>query len=317
MSKQKTEILADNQTGIARAVALLRRGRLVAFPTETVYGLGADAGNDSAVSAIFAAKNRPQFNPLIVHVQSASRARDIARFNTQAQQLADAFWPGPLTLVVPLKPGAGISPLASAGLDTVAIRVPKHPLAQSLLSGFSHPIVAPSANPSGGVSPTTTDHVIAGLGTKIAAVMDGGACAVGLESTIIGFENGPTLLRPGGLPLEVIGQCLGQPLRLPPLANERPNAPGQLASHYAPNALIRLNANSVQPGETLLGFGPMACDLNLSATGDLSEAAANLFSHLRMLDAKNVPRIAVSPIPDHGLGHAINDRLMRAAAPRP
>jgi L-threonylcarbamoyladenylate synthase len=312
---QNTETLQDNPTDLARAADLLAQGELVAFPTETVYGLGADALNDLAVARIFKAKNRPQFNPLIIHVGNIEMAKSIARFENAALQLAGAFWPGPLTLVLPLKANANLAPLVSAGLDTVAIRVPMHPLAQSLLAKFGGPIAAPSANPSGKISPTNADHVYEGLHGQIAAVFDGGPCPVGLESTIIGFEPAPTLLRPGGLPAEVIEQCLGFPLLQPP-AQATPNAPGQLASHYAPNSALRLNVTSRIPGEALLGFGTVDCDLNLSPSGDLTEAAANLFHHLRKLDAQNPAGIAVSPVPDHGLGRAINDRLKRAAAPR-
>lgn len=315
MTKMKTEILRPDRPGISRAADLLRAGQLVAFPTETVYGLGADARNDSAVARIFEAKDRPQFNPLIIHVSDMNAALKFAEFNETAERLAATFWPGPMTLVLPLNADAGISPLVSAGLDTIALRIPAHPLAQKLLTRFDGPVAAPSANPSGKISPTTADHVVSGLNRRIAAVLDGGPCEVGLESTIIGFDPEPTLLRPGGLPVEAIEQCLGQPLA-EPTHSETPTAPGQLASHYAPNAAIRLNVKSANPDETLLGFGALECDLNLSAGGDLVEAAANLFHALRELDAQGVRKIAVSPIPDHGLGRAINDRLKRAAAPR-
>ncbi len=311
----KTEILRPDSPGISGAADLLRAGQLVAFPTETVYGLGADARNDRAVARIFEAKDRPRFNPLIVHVSGMNTAQEIAVFGEAAERLAAAFWPGPLTLVLPLKSGTGISPLVSAGLDTIAIRIPAHPLAHELLAQFDGPIAAPSANPSGKISPTTADHVLSGLNGRIAAILDGGPCKVGLESTIIGFDPEPTLLRPGGLPVEAIEQCLGQPLA-EPTHSKTPTAPGQLASHYAPNAAIRLNVNSANPDETLLGFGPVDCDLNLSTGGDLVEAAAKLFNALRELDAQGVKKIAVSPISDHGLGRAINDRLKRAAAPR-
>lgn len=313
-----TAILKPDAPGIAVAARLLRQGGLVAFPTETVYGLGADATNDLAVADIFKAKGRPSFNPLIVHLADIDAAYSIAEFSIAAQRLAEAFWPGPLTLVVPLKDNAGISPLVSAGLATIAIRVPEHPLARELLSVFAGPVAAPSANPSGRVSPTSADHVIAGLDGQIAAILDGGVCAVGLESTIIGFQPGPTLLRPGGLPVEVIEACLGRPLSFATDATtpNAPTSPGQLSSHYATTASIRLYADTKGPGEVMLGFGVMDCDLNLSASGDLVEAAANLFHHLRNLDATGTEHIAVAPIPDHGLGRAINDRLRRAAAPR-
>lgn len=315
MANSTTERLDADEAGVSRAAAILRAGGLVALPTETVYGLGADAGNDLAVARVFEAKGRPRFNPLIVHVASAEAARRIARFNADAAKLAGAFWPGPLTLVLPLVPGAGISPLVTAGLDTVAIRVPSQPLAQALLAVFGGPVAAPSANRSGKLSPTSTEHVLDGLGGRIEAVLDGGPCPVGIESTIVGLLDAPRLLRPGGLPAEIIEECLGRPL-LPPAAGAVLSAPGQLASHYAPEAPLRLNATSRESGETLLGFGPVAADLNLSPSGDLVEAAANLFGHLRELDRRRAARIAVSPIPDRGLGRAINDRLSRAAAPR-
>ncbi len=315
MAKSTTERLDADNAGVSRAAAILRAGGLVALPTETVYGLGADAGNDLAVARVFEAKGRPRFNPLIVHVASAEAARRIAGFNVDADNLADAFWPGPLTLVLPLVPGAGIAPLVTAGLDTVAIRVPSQPLAQALLAAFGRPVAAPSANRSGRLSPTSAEHVLDGLGGRIEAVLDGGPCPVGIESTIVGLVDAPRILRPGGLPAEIIEECLGHPLLLP-AAGAVLSAPGQLASHYAPDAPLRLNATSTESGETLLGFGPVAADLNLSPSGDLVEAAANLFGHLRELDRRGVVRIAVSPIPDRGLGRAINDRLSRAAAPR-
>ncbi|MFV2001442.1 MAG: L-threonylcarbamoyladenylate synthase [Paracoccaceae bacterium] len=316
MADFQTQVLTPDAAGIGRAAALLRAGQLVAFPTETVYGLGADARNNSAVARIFAAKNRPRSNPLIVHVADLHAAREIADFDARATRLAEAFWPGPLTLLVALKHNAGLSPDITAGLNTIAIRVPEHPLARDLLREFAGPVAAPSANPSGRLSPTSAAHVLAGLGGRIAAVLDGGACEVGVESTIIGLDPVPTLLRPGGLPAEIIEACLGQPLSSLN-AQPRPSAPGQLAVHYAPCAALRLNAASREQGEVLLGFGAAGCDLNLSASGDLVEAAANLFHHLRALDDGNPGVIAVSPIPDHGLGRAINDRLRRAAAATP
>jgi L-threonylcarbamoyladenylate synthase len=315
MGEPETQILSPDAPGISRAADLLRAGELVAFPTETVYGLGADARNDTAVAQIFAAKGRPSFNPLIVHVADLASARMLANFNDTALRLADAFWPGPLTLVVPLKPNAALSPLVSAGLPTVAIRIPEHALAHALLTQFCGPVAAPSANPSGSVSPSRAQHVIDGLGGRIAAVLDGGPCPVGLESTIVGFQPDAALLRPGGLPPEIIEQCLGWNLAAA-TAQATPTAPGQLSSHYAPNATIRMNATTAEKDETLLGFGPVECDLNLSKSGDLVEAAASLFHALRDLDARGVAKIAVSPIPMHGLGIAINDRLTRAAAPR-
>lgn len=313
MTDFQTQVFSPDDTGVKRAAALLRTGQLVAFPTETVYGLGADACNNSAVARIFAAKNRPATNPLIVHVADLHAAREIADFDACATRLAEAFWPGPLTLLVALRHNAGLSPAITAGLNTVALRVPEHPLARHLLREFGGPIAAPSANPSGRLSPTSAAHVLAGLGGRIAAVLDGGACEVGVESTIIGFDPSPTLLRPGGLPAEIIETCLGQPLSSQS-AQPRPSAPGQLAVHYAPRAALRLNATSRDTGEVLLGFGATECDINLSASGDLVEAAANLFHHLRTLDDSKPGKIAVSPIPDHGLGRAINDRLRRAAS---
>ncbi|MGB5557706.1 MAG: L-threonylcarbamoyladenylate synthase [Paracoccaceae bacterium] len=315
MDRKETRLLQANDSGVAAAARILQLGGLVAFPTETVYGLGADARNDAAVARIFEAKGRPQFNPLIVHVASAAAAEEIAEFDATARRLASAFWPGPLTLVLPVRPEAGISALISAGLPSVAIRVPQHPLAQRLLAAFGGPVAAPSANPSGRISPTLAQHVIDGLSGRIEAVLDGGACGVGVESTIVGLLPEPTLLRAGGLPAEAIEACLGRALsKAKPSA--RPNAPGQLVSHYAPKAALRLNATGRAPGELLLGFGAVDCDLNLSSAGDLTEAAANLFRYLHDLDARPSGGIAVSPIPDHGLGRAINDRLTRAAAPR-
>ena len=310
------ERLAADPAGVARAAALLASGALVAFPTETVYGLGGDATDDRAVAAIFAAKGRPAFNPLIAHVSDASAVRRLAEFGLLAERLAGAFWPGPLTLVLPARPGS-VSPLVTAGLPTVAVRVPAHPLARALLAAFGRPVAAPSANPSGRLSPTDADAVAEGLGDRVAAILDGGRCPVGVESTIVGLADGKaTLLRPGGLPREALEACLGEPLRTPEGSGVL-TSPGQLASHYAPRAALRLEAERAEPGEVLLGFGRVEAALNLSPAGDLAEAAANLFGHLRALDASGATRIAVSPIPCHGLGLAINDRLARAAAPRP
>ena len=310
-----TERLPPDDAGLARAAEILRAGGLVAFPTETVYGLGGDARSDMAAARIFEAKGRPRFNPLIAHVASVEEARRIARFTPEAERLASAFWPGPMTLVLPLREGSGIAPLVTAGLSTVALRVPAHPLAWRLLEAFGGPVAAPSANPSGKLSPTRAEDVLSTLSGRIGAVLDGGACAVGLESTIVGLDGPARLLRPGGLPAEAIEACIGRPL-LPAEAGDVPTSPGQLASHYAPEAALRLNATEARAGEQLLGFGPVAGDLSLSPTGDLTEAAANLFHHLRALDARG-GRIAVAPVPDTGLGRAINDRLSRAAAPRP
>lgn len=312
----ETARLDDSAAGVARAAALLRAGALVSFPTETVYGLGADATNDTAVARIFDAKGRPRFNPLIVHLPDVAAAQDVAVLEGDALRLADAFWPGPLTLVLPRRTGAGLSPLVSAGLPTVAVRVPDHALARRVLAETGRPVAAPSANLSGKISPTEAGHVLAGLSGRIDAVLDGGPCAVGVESTIVGFAPDPVLLRPGGLPVEAIEACLGTPLAVH--AEGGPvSAPGQLASHYAPRAPLRLAAVAAGPDERLLGFGPVeGAVLNLSPSGDLVEAAARLFHHLHALDEAGAGPIAVSPIPDHGLGRAINDRLRRAAAPR-
>jgi L-threonylcarbamoyladenylate synthase len=307
---------------ISRAAGLLREGRLVAFPTETVYGLGADATSDEAVAGVFEAKARPQFNPLIVHVADVAAARRLGRFDPTALALADAFWPGPLTLVVPRAKNCPVSLLASAGLDTLALRIPAHPVAHALLVATGRPVVAPSANPSGRLSPTTAAHVAEGLGTRVAMILDGGRCAIGIESTIIGIDdNMPVLLRAGAIERAAIEAVLGHELATPRDGGDRPSAPGQLASHYAPRAVLRLDAKAINAGEALLAFGAdpprhAGAMLNLSATGDLREAAANLFAHLRELDATGAATIAVMPIPHDGLGEAINDRLARAAAPR-
>jgi L-threonylcarbamoyladenylate synthase len=315
MTAQAPTLLTPDQTGLDRAARVLAQGGLVSFPTETVYGLGADARNDRAVAGIFAAKGRPSFNPLIVHLGCFAAAEAICDFNDDARRLAGAFWPGALTLVLPLRADAGISRLVTAGLGSVAVRVPDHPVASALLAAFGGPVAAPSANPSGRISPTTAAHVQAGLGNRIDALVDGGPCAVGLESTIVSCLGAPTLLRAGGIPTEAIAACLGQPLAV--LENpDAPTSPGQLLSHYAPLGQVRLNAKDRQTGEVLLGFGAMDADLNLSPSGDLTEAAARLFDCLHQLDAMGATRIAVAPIPDHGLGRAINDRLKRAAAPR-
>lgn len=316
MAELSTQRLEPDEAGVTEATKILHRGGCVAFPTETVYGLGADARNGEAVAGIYAAKGRPSFNPLIAHVSSIEAAQRYVVWTDLADRLAQAFWPGPLTLVLPLREDAGISPLVTAGLPTLAVRVPEHPLAQKLLTAFDGPIAAPSANRSGRISPTTPEHVLAGLDGHIDAVFLGGGCAVGLESTILGVAPEPILLRPGGLPAEALEQMVGAKV---PTGGDAmaPNAPGQLSSHYAPQARMRLNATVAQAGELLLGFGPIAGDLSLSASGDLHEAAANLFGHLHRLDARDADAIAVAPIPETGLGRAINDRLRRAAAPRP
>jgi L-threonylcarbamoyladenylate synthase len=310
-----TELLQAEAAGFDRAAEIWRTGGLVAFPTETVYGLGADARDDLAVARIFEAKGRPRFNPLIVHVESAARARDFVQWSDMAEIVASAFWPGPLTLVLPLREGAGLSPLVTADLPTLAVRVPAHPVARALLQAFGGPVAAPSANPSGRISPTEAGHVMAGLAGRIEAVVDGGVCPVGLESTILGLANEPVLLRPGGVPVEALEAALGQPLARR-AEGAALSAPGQMRSHYAPGAKVRLEAEAARPGEVMLGFGPVEADLNLSRAGDLTEAAANLFHHLHALDGMGAEGIAVSPIPETGLGRAINDRLRRAAAPK-
>lgn len=313
-----TACLAPTPDGIAQAADLLRKGGLVAFPTETVYGLGGDARSDRAVAQIFAAKGRPHFNPLIVHLPDAAAARGLAVFDARADALAARFWPGPLTLVLPLRAGSGLSGLVTAGLPTVALRVPAHPVARALLQVFGGPLAAPSANPSGRVSPTRAAHVIEGLGGRIDAVIDGGPCAVGVESTIVGLDGAARLLRPGGVPVEALETALGLPLLLPEAG--KITAPGQLAAHYAPGALVRLEAVAARPNEVWIGFGPQSAGaaLSLSRAGDLVEAAARLFHTLREADRLAGPggAIAVAPIPETGLGRAINDRLRRAAAPR-
>ena len=298
---------------MAKAAKMLQSGQLVAFPTETVYGLGADARNGSAVAAIYAAKGRPSFNPLIVHVASMEQAEALAHFDHDARALAQAFWPGPLSLVLPLKDGHGLSSLVTAGLDTVAIRMPAQLLARDLLALADCPVAAPSANPSGQISPTTAAHVLAGLSGRIDAVLDGGPCKVGVESTIVATSP-LRLLRPGGLPVEALNAALGSPLA-EDTNPDTPSAPGQLVSHYAPNARVALNQTE---GAFMLGFGEVDGQLNLSPSGDLHEAAANLFAMLRQMDelASDTDTIRVAPIPMTGLGLAINDRLTRAAAPR-
>jgi L-threonylcarbamoyladenylate synthase len=315
-----TRTLKTDSESIEMAAACLRAGGLVAFPTETVYGLGADAGNCEAVARLYAAKDRPAFNPLIVHVADLQAVRRLAEFDSAAEALAAAFWPGPLTLVLPKRSGCGVADLALAGLDSVAVRVPAHPVAAALLKAFKGPIVAPSANRSGHVSPTSAAHVLTDLRGRIDVVIDGGVCDVGVESTIVACLGEPILLRPGGLAREPIERVLGRALAIPTIADVAPIAPGMLASHYAPKAKLRLNATAPRDGEALLAFGPApkfsGTIFNLSANGNLIEAAANLFSHLRALDASGAKTIAVMRVPHQGLGEAINDRLSRAAAPR-
>jgi L-threonylcarbamoyladenylate synthase len=317
-----TPILAPTPGNLGRAAAALREGKLVAFPTETVYGLGGDATSDRAVAAIYAAKGRPSFNPLIVHVGNFTAASRLVEMTPRAEQLARRFWPGALTLVLPRLARCGLSLLASAGLDSVALRVPAHPAAQGLLLMCGLPLAAPSANPSGRISPTRAEHVAANLGDKVAMIVDGGPCRVGIESTVVSLLGAtPRILRPGGVTAEQIGNELGITIETEQSGTPGTlRSPGLLESHYAPALPVRLNAEAVSPGEALLGFGagvPAAeVALNLSSAGNLEEAAANLFAMLRELDRPERSGIAVMPIPETGLGVAINDRLRRAAARR-
>jgi len=321
-----TRLIAD----VAEAAALLRAGELVAFPTETVYGLGGDARNGAAVAGIFAAKGRPQFNPLICHFPGSDAAFEEVRADDRARELARRFWPGPLTLVLPRRPTCRVDLLAGAGLDTLAVRVPAHPLALDLLLRAGTPIAAPSANRSGGVSPTTVAHVLAGLTGRIAAVLDGGPCTVGVESTVLDLSaGGAALLRPGGVPVEAIEAAIGPVGRPLPLAagtaTQSLRSPGMMLSHYAPALPVRLEATELGQDEVLLAFGPAPLPgagamWNLSPGGDVAEAARRLFAGLRWLDAEGqrlgLRRIAAMPVPEEGLGGAIADRLARAAAPR-
>ncbi len=310
------------EANIAKAAALLRAGHLVAFPTETVYGLGANARDGAAVARIFEAKGRPRFNPLIVHVHDLGQAEGIALVGEKALHLARAFWPGPLTLVLKRRESSGLSDLVSAGLDTVAVRMPDHPIARALLKAAGFPLAAPSANRSGHVSATIARHVADDLGNRVAMVLDGGPAAHGIESTVLD-ATGETIvmLRPGAVPAETIEAVLGERIERALEGGVKPLSPGQLESHYAPRASVRLDANRVEAGEALLAFGPDVPPargpvINLSPSGDLVEAAAGLFAALRALDKSGATSIAVMPIPNHGLGEAINDRLRRAAAPR-
>jgi L-threonylcarbamoyladenylate synthase len=313
-------VVSASAAAVAHAAGLLRAGELVAFPTETVYGLGADAANEYAVAAIFGAKGRPQFNPLIVHVAGLAEAEALADFDARARRAALNFWPGPLSLVLRRRGDSGLSLLASAGLDTVAIRAPSHPVAQALLRAAGRSIAAPSANRSGRVSPTEAAHVMAELGDAVALVLDGGRAPIGLESTVLDLSGEkPALLRPGGVTLEQLTAALGP---IVTAEDSVARAPGMQPSHYAPALRLRLDAMAARSGEAVLAFGPhtppgFAEALNLSHRGDLPEAAANLFAMLRQLDRPAFSGIAVMPIPDHHLGRAINDRLRRAAAPRP
>lgn len=321
-----TRILQADADAIAAAARVLAAGGLVAFPTETVYGLGADATNGQAVARLYAAKGRPAFNPLIVHVTETSAAHRLARFDSAAARLAAAFWPGPLTLVLPKTDDCPVAHLATAGLDTVAVRVPDHPIACALIEAVGRPVVAPSANRSGHISPTSAAHVAADLDGRIDLILDGGPTRVGVESTIVAcLANRTLLLRPGGVARTAIEQTLGEPIGDAVAARPgAPPAPGMLPSHYSPAARLRLNADVVAAGEALLAFGPhlprgaaqAVAVLNLSPTGDLVQAAANLFAHLRALDRSGARTIAAMPVPREGLGEAINDRLARAAVPR-
>ena len=324
----KTQILPANEAAAIAAARCLAEGGLVAFPTETVYGLGTDAANARAIARLYEAKGRPLFNPLIAHVGDIGAGMRIARFDATAIKLAEAFWPGPLTLVLPKTNDCAVADLATAGLDTIAIRVPAHPVARAILRAFGGPVVAPSANLSGHVSPTSAAHVQSDLMGRIDLIVDGGAVPVGVESTIVGCFDTPMLLRPGGLPRGEIERVLGRALLRPAEdvdeGTGQPLGPGMLASHYAPRTRVRLNAGDVEAGEALLAFGPdsvpgaeaASAVMNLSARGDLAEAAANLFGYLRALDTKGARAIAVMPVPHHGLGEAINDRLRRAAVGR-
>jgi len=310
--------------GLDTAVAALRAGKLVGMPTETVYGLAADAADGQAIARIFAAKGRPRFNPLIVHLGGLADVEKIAAITPEARRLGEAFWPGPLTIVMAKHPDTTITELVTTGLDTIALRVPAHPVAGDLLRAFGGPIAAPSANRSGHVSATRASHVAVDLGEDVACILDAGPSQLGIESTIVGLAEGEAiLLRPGGLARQAIEDVLGRKLRSP-AEPSKVTAPGMLASHYAPKAALRLNATNVEPGEALIAFGPRlpaeagsnVMVRNLSKSADLAEAASNLFSALRDLD-RHATAIAVMPIPEDGLGEAINDRLERAAAPRP
>lgn len=324
------EILEATESAIAKAAAQLNAGGLVAFPTETVYGLGADATNDRAVAAIFEAKGRPSFNPVIVHVNDRAAAEKYVTFPPKAALLATLFWPGPLTMILPRRADSTLSRLTSAGLPSQGIRVPAHPVARALIAASGKPIAAPSANASGSLSPTTPQHVAASLGDRAGLILAGGKAAVGLESTVVDMtEDIPVLLRPGGVTLEELRMQFGEVRVEIEAVTENPRSPGQLLKHYAPRTPLRLKAVDVEPGEGLLAFGslrfmgvrgggaaknlPAGTVLNLSETGDLMEAAANLFAMLHQLDQQNLASIAVMDIPDTSLGRAINDRLRRAA----
>ena len=311
---EAAQIRAADPAGIAAAAALLRGGGLVALPTETVYGLAARADRAESVAAIYRAKGRPDFNPLIVHVPSVEVARNLAELDDRAEALAAEFWPGALTLVLPLRPDAAIAPAVTAGLPTIALRCPAHAVMRGVLAASGLPLAAPSANRSGGVSPTRAEHVAASLGNAVPLILDGGACAAGLESTIVALREGGAwqVLRPGPITEAQISVILGRgPDAVTSAAIE---APGQLASHYAPGKPVRLNANGAEPDEFLIGFGPIVGDVSLSASGDLAEAAAGLYAALHAGAASSRLRIGVAPIPEQGIGAAINDRLRRASA---
>ncbi|WP_332694226.1 L-threonylcarbamoyladenylate synthase [Bosea sp. (in: a-proteobacteria)] len=322
---RQTQRLHADESGIAEAARLLRAGKLVALPTETVYGLAADATDGKAVASIYAAKERPSFNPLISHLPDVASARREGLFDAPALALAKAFWPGPLTLIVPVSQACTVSDLARAGLRTVALRVPSHPVAHAVLAAAGRPIAAPSANRSGRVSPTLPEHVLVDLDGRIDAVLDAGPTAIGVESSIVACLGGaPKLLRPGGVPRAALEAAIGRELVSADRAGgAAPISPGLLASHYAPEAAVRLDAEAPRPGEAWLGFGPEpdghalpSLSFNLSPSGNLAEAAANLFAALRRLDEAGATTIAVAPVPMQGLGEAINNRLGRAAAPR-
>lgn len=306
---------------IAEAAALIREGRLVGFPTETVYGLGADATSDTAVAAVFNAKQRPEFNPLIIHIANEDAARRLVEFNDPAARLAEVFWPGALSLILMRRPDCPVSLLAGAGLDTLALRVPDHEIALALLIAAERPIAAPSANLSGHISPTRVGHVAESLGTTVDLILDGGPCRLGVESTVLDLTGDvPTILRPGGVTREELEDAIG-PVRVLSEMNSTPSSPGMQTSHYAPGLSLRIGARDVRDGEALLSFGRhdltgCAAECNLSPTGDLAEAAANLFTMIRALDRPEYSGIAAMTVPDEGLGRAINDRLKRAAAPR-
>ncbi len=311
--KQRTEWIAPDTAGIAQAADQLRAGGLVAVPTETVYGLAARADSEAAVASIYRAKGRPDFNPLIVHVPSMAVAEQLAQFDDRAQLLARHFWPGPLTLVLPRTPDCPVAPAVTAGLPTIALRMPAHPVMRALLEQTGVPLAAPSANRSGAISPTAAGHVAASLPEGFGAILDGGECAQGVESTIVALrpDAGWTVLRPGPIPAEALAQLLGP--ETPRAEAAGIEAPGQLASHYAPGKPVRLFADAAQGDEFLIGFGPMSGHSNLSAAGDLAEAAARLYACLHEAAASPFPRIAIAAIPEHGIGAAINDRLRRAA----